>query len=501
MAKSVDIGLSDFLGKTPGLTQLEFVLAGDREVCWVGGFGCGKTFGLAAKAALHMVKYPGSKSMLCRLTYDEMISTTKQTFFIVAQKLYDLGLVERPRNWDYKESTNFVRLVNGSELSFKNLEDPTRRYKNFELTFVGIDQAEENEFEVFEILNNRLRRTANTKHIPENARQIVLIANDGGFNWLYERYHPEANTDPIRRRFFHATSLDNPHLDQEYLRDLLNNSPEWVDRNVFAKMRKDQGRLLLDPKIIDTFSPPPGANVYLGVDHGESSVCSAHFAWVNDTGSQYGIVPPWWTVIFREYWKEGEAVDTHAREIRLKCEDINVISKVMDHTAFRLTQTKKGGFRRSVADVYADCDLFLVPSVGDPEARIERYNSVASRGLIVTRDCPNLIRQIPKYHNKMNMRTGKPEIVKRSTFHAIDSVGYTLMSIPRPGNPINQQGPDPLSDVPAHLQPGHPYWKQVRDDASRNFALANWQEREMESTETVPFTYNEDGDSIDAPGV
>lgn len=423
--------------------------------------------------------------MLCRLTYDEMISTTKQTFFIVCQKLYDKGLIERPKAWDYKESTNFVRLVNGSEISFKNLEDPSRRYKNYELTFVGIDQAEENEFDVFEILNNRLRRTADTKHIPENARQMVLIANDNGFNWLHERYHPDSNNDPVQRRFFHATSLDNPHLDQDYLRDLLNNSPEWVDRNVFAKMRKDQGRLLIDPQRTQSFEPPAGAICYLGIDHGESSVCSAHFAWYNGLEQPVGPVLPGFTCVFKEYWSEGKSVDHHARAILDLCARYNVPSRVMDHTAFRLTQTKKGGVRNSIADVYADCGLFLTPSVGNPEARIERYNLVASQGLIVTEECPNLLRQIPRYHSQVNKRTGNPEIVRRSTFHAVDSVGYTLMSIPRPINRNLQPIPD---DLPWHLNAANPYWLERRDEQSRQFAIANHEEKESESLETAPFT-------------
>jgi len=424
-----------------------------------------------------------------------MVNTTKKTFFEVGEVLVTQQLVEKPQKWDFHESTNIIRLVNGSTINFKNLEDPTRRYKNYELSFCGIDQAEENEYEVFEILNNRLRPSMSMTHIPQSAFQMVVIANDDGYNWIYERYHPDMNRDTTRRRFFHASSLDNPHLDRAYLEQLLDNSPEWVDRNVYAKMRKDQGRLLLDPQRTGPFIPPANAPVYVGIDHGESTVCSAHYAWFNDTGKIVPPgIPPMFTVIFREFWAENTTVDHNAREIDRLSAGLNVVSRVMDRSAFRLTQSKKGGIRNSVADVYADCGLYVAPSLGDPDARIKRYNLVASKGLIVTDDCPNLLRQIPKYHTKLDPRTGNRDIVKRSTFHAIDSVGYLLMSMPRPFSMAMYESPEMYHEdgVPMHLQPG----VSKLDETSRQFAINNLREIEEQSLETVPYHSEFNADNI-----
>jgi phage terminase large subunit len=489
------IKLSDLIGDSPGQTQLGFVLDPARENAWVGGFGCGKTVGLVAKAICHAVRYPRANVLLCRLTYDEMQNTTKKTFFEVGEILVKKQLVERPSNWDFHESTNVVRLVNGSTINFKNLEDPTRRYKNYELSFCGIDQGEENEFEVFEILNNRLRPSLSMQHIPLSAFQMCVIANDDGYNWIYERYHPSMNKDTVRRHFYHASSMDNPHLSREYLEQLLDNSPEWVDRNVHAKMRKDQGRLLLDPQTVSQFTPPANDPVYVGIDHGESSICSAHWGWYNQSGRVVAPgIPPGFTVVFRELWAENTTVDHNSREIVRLSEGVNVISRVMDRSAFRLTQSKKGGIRNSVADVYADCGLFVAPSLGDPDARIKRYNLVASRGLIVTQACPNLLRQIPKYHTKLDPRTGSRDIVKRSTFHAIDSVGYLLMSMPRPFNQAMTEGPELYHEdgVPTHLQPGI----SKLDEPSRQFAINNYREIEEQSLETVPFQTDLNADDL-----
>ena len=494
------IQLTDLIGHKPGPHQLEFVLAPEREVAWVSGFGGGKTVGLGAKTITHMLKWKKARCMLGRLTYDEMMSTTKKTFFEVGQVLFDRGYVEKPNKWDYTETTNLVRLVGGSEVVFKNLDDADRRYKNWELTFIGIDQGEENEFEVYEILNNRLRSSMANSHIPAEARQMCVIANDGGYNWIYQRFHPEENTDVKRRKFIHSTSLDNPHIDEQYKRDLMNNSPEWVAMNVFATMNKKVGRLLADPQKIDSFTPPAGATVWYGHDHGESSVGSGHFAYYNDTGrilrGEGGDVPPGFTVIFREHWMEDKSVDEQVSNIKVLESDLNVISRSMDHTAFRLTQTKKGGIRNSLADVYADCGMIFTPSIGNPDSRIARWNLVVSQGLIVTRDCPNLIRQVPKYHTKLNARTGNKEIVKKSTFHAVDSAGYVLMAMPRPiSQALTSAPPDYMTDEPAHLKPTAPYWRQHPDEQSRSFAVANWREAQADSEETALFMPDDYGDS------
>ena len=125
-APSLQFRLSDFLGETPSYAQLDFVEAPEPEVAWIGGVGCGNTVGLCAKALMTMLRYPGSRIVLCRRTYDELIKTTKQTFFRVAEPLKKAGLIERPRNWDYQEQTNYLRLTTGAELQFSNLEVPNR---------------------------------------------------------------------------------------------------------------------------------------------------------------------------------------------------------------------------------------------------------------------------------------------------------------------------------------------------------------------------------------
>lgn len=484
-APIIQFRLSDFIGENPPLAQLEFIDAPEPEICWVGGFGCGKTVGLCAKFIMILLRYPGSRLMLCRRTYDELMKTTKQSFFRVAEPLKQAGLIERPRNWDYKEQTNYLRLTTGAELHFSNLEDFTK-FKNIEVTGVGIDQAEENEYEIFQMLKRRMRSTFRQKEVPPAARQMLLVANDEGRNWLWDRYHPNSIGVVPQRRFIHSTSLENPHLDDAYLKELLSMPPDWVNKYVYARMDAHSGKLLPDPIVVSSCFPPPEMDIYLAVDHGESTVCSAHWGFENtlDHVIPPGI-PPGGTCIFREYWREGATVEEHARNILAMSQKIRVVSRVMDHTAFRLTQARKGGIRSSIADIYRDCGLVLTPSVGNPEARVERINVIQGRGLYVTKDCPNYIRQAPHYHTKVNRRTGLPEIVNKSTYHAVDSVGYLLMSMPNSGPRVRMDVDE--NELPPWLRPNSDYWKVAKDEQARQFAVANYQDRSRDSGVTAPF--------------
>ena len=340
------------------------------------------------------------------------------------------------------------------------------------------------------MLKRRILPTFRQKEVPPSARQFCVIANDEGRNWIWGRYHPDAVGLIPNRRFIHATSLDNPHLDESYIKELLSMPPEWVNKYVYAKMDAHSGKLLPDPKVIASCWPPPEVDVYLAVDHGESTVCSAHWGFENTT--EHTIppgVPPGWVCIFREYWSEGSTVEQHARNITAMSQKLKIVSKVMDRTTFNLTQARRGGIRSSIADLYRDSGLVLVPSVGSPDTRVERINVVQGRGLVVTKDCPNYIRQAPHYHTKVNRRTGLPEIVNKSSYHAVDSVGYLLMSMPSLGPRILY--PPGEDELPPHLQPGHAYWQQSKDEAARQFAVANYRER-LDSPSTEPFGGNDE---------
>src|SRR5574341_82908 len=238
--------LSDLLGDTPAPIQLDLLNCKEFEIGLISGFAAGKTRGICAAAIAHGVKYPNAKVLIGRKTYQEMMNTTKQPFFNMAEKLQKAGWFTKPTQWNYREGTHHARLINGSQFIFSNLDDPIK-FRNEEYSMVVVDQAEEITEEIWEILIARIR----WDRVPPEAWTAVAAANDNGHNWVWRRFvdfpekhaaqsyrctkHPfcvfkeghiddEGNPRDIpcsTRRFFHGTTLDNKHnLSPRYLSEI-----------------------------------------------------------------------------------------------------------------------------------------------------------------------------------------------------------------------------------------------------------------------------------------
>jgi hypothetical protein len=421
----------------------------------VTGFAAGKTRGICAAALAHAVKHAGAKVLLGRKTYLETVNTVKQPFFTMAEPLQRAGWFVKPQRWDYREGTNHARLLNGSQIFFSNLDDPVK-FRNEEYSMIIVDQAEEITEEMWDMLTGRIR----WDRTPPSAWQAIAAANDKGHNWMWRRFvndpakhaadeyrcslspfctfragHPDEEGTPrelpcATRRFFHGTTLDNRHnLSPRYLASLLGHSPEWQRHFIYATMEAGSGRLLLNPRVIPFFEPPAAWPRYRAIDHALNSPCCCLWIAVNSGPNEYQGVPVNAPYVYREYWGTYSSIDQHSERILRLSKSEDVLTTVIDRSAYHNNQSRTGGNLVSAADIYAENGLYTVPSVGDPFARVERINTMVRRGLSVAESCQNLVRQIPEYYSEDN-RAGEPTIVNKSAFHSIDALGYGLMFIP-----------------------------------------------------------------------
>ena len=447
--------LSDLLGDTPAPIQKELLSCREFEIGMITGFAAGKTRGLCADAIALGAKYPNSKILLGRKTYQEMVNTVKQPFFIMAEKLANAGWFTKPQKWDYREGTHHARMTNGSQFIFRNLDDPVK-FRNEEYSAVFVDQAEELSEDLWEILIARIR----WDRVPSEAWKAVAAANDNGHNWVWRRFvdlpqkhrldparcgkhpycvfrdgHPDAEGTPqdipcSTRRFFHGTTLDNAHnLSPRYLSVLLSHAPEWQRHFIYATMEGGSGRLLPDPRIVPHFDPPVHWPKYRAIDHALNSPCCCLWLAVNSDTTVYNGVPSNGIYVYREYWATHSSVDQHAERILRLSNRENILNTVIDRSTFHLTQSRKEGGRVSIADLYAEEGLYCSASVGDPFARVERIVKCQHQGLTVSDACEHLIQTIPEYYAEQDAQ-GNYKILNKSTFHAVDALGYGLMIIP-----------------------------------------------------------------------
>lgn len=321
---------------------------------------------------------------------------------------------------------------------------------------VVVDQAEEITEELWEILLARIRWAK----VPSTAWQAVAAANDNGHNWMWRRFvrdpasapvdsqclrhpycifrngHPDVNGAPrdipcSTRRFFHGTTLDNRHnLSHSYVANLLSKPHEWTRHFVYATMEGGAGRLLPDPNVIGHFDPPVHWTKYRAIDHALNSPCCCLWIAVNTDGVAVNGVAPNAPYVYREYWAEHSSVDQHAQRIIMLSKGETIAATVIDKSVFRKDQSRPGGILVSIADLYMSEGLMCVPSTGDPYPRVERINQAHNRGMVLSDACQHLIKSMPEYYADQNKLDGTYKIHNRSSFHAVDALGYGLTYIP-----------------------------------------------------------------------
>lgn len=424
----------------------------------------------------HGIRFPKAKVLLGRKTYPEMRDTVKQPWFVMAEPLYRGGWIVKPKNWDYREGTNHVQLINGSQFFFSNFDDPLK-FRNEEYTMVGIDQAEETTEEIWELILGRIRYSS----VPSQHWQAVASANDNGHNWMWRRFvydllqlnknprrctqnpqcvfldgHPDEEKVPrpdlpcSTRQFFHGTTLDNAHnLSKLYLANLLSKPKEWQRHFIYATMEGGAGRLLPDPHILPHFVPPDHWPRYRAIDHALNSPCCCLWITVNPGPTEYKGVIAGAPYVYKEYWQDASSVDQHCERILRLSRGENVLVTVIDKSAFRRDQSRKDGVLISIADLYTEFGLFTIPSQGDPFPRVERIVTCHNKGMVISDQCEHLIRSFPEYYADMNRSDGNYEIKNRSAFHAIDALGYGLMAVPQNMNAML----DTVNQIPDHLRP------------------------------------------------
>ena len=483
--------LSDLLGSTPAPVQLDLIRSTEFEIGMITGFAAGKTRGICAKAIKHCIDYPKAKVLLGRRTYLETINTVKQPFFLMADLLHRAGWIIKPLRWDYREGTNNLRFTNGSQIFFSNLDDPIK-FRNEEYSLVCVDQAEELQEDLWETLTGRIR----WDQVPPEAWQAIAAANDNGHNWVWRRFvdfpthhavsptrctrdelcvfddsHPDEDGTPqdipcSTRRFFHGTTLDNKHnLSARYLASLLSHPAVWQRHFIYATMEGGGGRLLPDPRVVPHFDPPPHWPRYRAIDHALNAPCCCLWLTANTDPVEVKGVPSGSVYVYREYWKGESSVDQHAERILALSKNETVLNTVIDRSTLHKTQSREGGVRLSILDLYAEAGLFCTPSVGDPFARVERIVTAHRQGMIVSVHCSHLIKQMPEYYAVQSKLSGEYKIVNKSDFHSVDALGYGLMVIPV--DPVHD-GRFPGDERPDYLR------RPIEDALTRRHHEGEW---------------------------
>jgi hypothetical protein len=347
-------------------TAEDFFNCGKRNICWVSGYGAGKTWAAWQKLLVLMYFYPGYRVCAARRSRTELTRTTKQTFYKVC-----------PPSWirrDVEGMTPETELFNGSKIYWMNVDEHSESaLRSLEVNSVLVDQAEEMLESVYLTLDSRVGRWDMVEipdgwkdQLPVNeftgasiapAYHIILVnpPDEGEFSWIYQRYDDATKPWASSHAFFESSSTDNTALNKETLSAMMSRDEEWIQRYVYGKRTQGAGAIhRISPlSILDVdedwirFNLIKKANLSRVLDHGSSSpTCCTWWASIN--GAHYG---------YREYYKPDAVISVHRKNIATLSGDEYYTMNVSDPSMFKEDMQKYGGFW-TVAKEYADSNVY-----------------------------------------------------------------------------------------------------------------------------------------------
>lgn len=198
------------------MKQEAFLMLDQEEAAFGGAAGGGKSDGLLM-AALQYVDRPRYAALLMRRTFPEL----NQQGGLIPRSHEILGGTDA--RWSEQHRT--WHFPSGAALQFGHMEYAKTRYQyqGGQFSFIGIDQVEEFEEQMYRFMFSRLRGPRNAPW-PYRMRSTANPGNPIGHEWFKRTFITEGREHG--RPFVRSLITDNPHIDQEdYIRKLMRLDP------------------------------------------------------------------------------------------------------------------------------------------------------------------------------------------------------------------------------------------------------------------------------------
>lgn len=279
--------------------QEEFVNYFDkRYVALVAGYGSGKTYAFCAKGILLASLNAGHRGAMLEPTNamaaDVLIPD-------LTQMLEDLGIP-----YSYKQSPypSFkLYFEDGvSEILIRSAEN-YKRLAGLNLAWWGVDECDTINHQLAKKMWRMLVSRLRDGDAP--VRQGFTTSTPEGFSFLHEYFVVDQedaarnNKEPLDRHIIHASTYDNPHLDDDFIPDLLEQYPKnlivgyllgqftnLLTGNVYDSFTREQNGTTLT---IDDFDDGEWlSDVHIGVDFNVNKTCGiCHI--IDDEGNPWAI--------------------------------------------------------------------------------------------------------------------------------------------------------------------------------------------------------------------
>lgn len=447
MKHSQRIGSPRILFKPANPVQEEFYWCTKRESMFDGGVGNGKTTGGLIKLLMLAKEFPGSRWVIARQTYKDLMNTTRVTFGKIC-----------PPEWIRREVKENMTLINDTEILWYHLDEVDEKtLLGLELNGAFISQAEQVAPEMWETLDSRIGRWRMPQWKTACPSYIWGDCNPNGHDWIYFRFHPEViGTDhPYRGYFFGDTLINKKLLDEinpGYVDSLLRKPESWKRRWLYGSRDIFEGQIhpefkkevhVYDPQIFDPQDRLNIKSCWAWFDYGLSApTCCLITASTADN----------FHFVVTEYYRQSNSARTitiseHSEAIKklMKNNRYPVRGIYADPSIFKEDARDRQARYTSIAKEYRECGLYMQRGDNNEPASISNLQQLfhldnnlrnpvtgkmGSPRLFISSKCPNLIEQIQlqRHDEVRNPITGEKEFVEeRATGipdHAYDPLRY-----------------------------------------------------------------------------
>lgn len=402
--------------------QEEFVLSVQRETLADGGVGSGKTIGGIIRLLILAEKYPGSRWFVARQTYKDLTQTTRKSFDRIC-----------PPGWIVRDVLNEMTLFNGSEIVWAHLDEyDIKTLMGLEINGAFLDQVEEINPEIYDMLDSRIGRWYLPRWETICPSYIWATSNPAGKDWVYFRFHPDANPPNYRKYIFMPTDVNREILDKYhpgYYQNLLRKSPSWRKRWVEASRDIWEGQIFAEfkkpihtynPKTFNPFSKFPQGVSWGFMDYGltkPTTLCLTYSTLQH-------------LFVTSEYGSPDKSIKEHAGEIKLLLakNPSHVRGILADPSMFFESTRDRKTATTSLANEYRTHGVYLLKADNNEESSLEILHEMfnvdpakthpitGERGaptLLISEDCTNLIHEIEmqRWKEERNVLTGEKEFV------------------------------------------------------------------------------------------
>ncbi len=395
MDKQVYVGFKTEDGDpSPALPKQKKVLEkfrDKRDTLAEGSWGWGKTDAMVYACVHDSLEYPGNLSLLGRKYLDSFNKSTLDNLLNMLPE----DIIKR-----HNTQLHEIELYNRSKIIYMQMDssrEAISKVNSMNLGFLGIDQVEDIDEEVFRAATGRLRRKNSRRH-------SLCTCNPAGHDWVWNyfiRQRGKSSTGAVGGTIWKEgvpaptcqadvtiERCDNPHLTWDYINRLLDMPERWVKRFVFGSWENFEGIVWPDARqepfniqnpqdggqVVKPIKIPKGWDKYVIMDFGHRNPTALLFVAVDYDGN-------WW--LYDCHHEAGKWVDYHASIIEAKTHNDDIKAFLADRYIFDVRDTEY-----TIALQFEDFGFYFERANDDLAGGIDNVARAFKEGRIKVFDLP-----------------------------------------------------------------------------------------------------------------